>query len=183
MPDSDEERDLNHHHLYFQRHCTDGKRTSGGFPGILVLRQVSYRLYSRGAVVFYSIQYPMYPTSLPVTYFLSKKIQNITKSHKRKMNNKMLPIRDNSSCASVSIPVNLFASLDSLQQQASGDTSMGLSTFSPLLTIDARLFRVNDTEEQERTTEETRRGPSPKEKNLLHLDVVKAALAALKDDQ
>ena len=24
MPDSDEERDLNHHHLYFQRHCTDG---------------------------------------------------------------------------------------------------------------------------------------------------------------
>eukprot|EP00533_Pseudo-nitzschia_delicatissima_P006655 CAMPEP_0116089856 /NCGR_PEP_ID=MMETSP0327-20121206/6642_1 /TAXON_ID=44447 /ORGANISM="Pseudo-nitzschia delicatissima, Strain B596" /LENGTH=153 /DNA_ID=CAMNT_0003581063 /DNA_START=543 /DNA_END=1003 /DNA_ORIENTATION=+ len=93
----------------------------------------------------------------------------------------MLPIRYNSSCDSVSIPVNLFASLDSSQQRASGDRSMGMSTFSPLLAIDARLFRVNDTEEHERMTEETRRGLSPKEKNLLLLDTINATLAALED--
>jgi len=58
---------------------------------------------------------------------------------------------------------------------------MGMSTFSPLLAIDARLFRVNDTEEHERMTEETRRGLSPKEKNLLLLDTINATLAALED--
>ena len=109
-------------------------------------------------------------SSIFSSIIVSVEIQNTTRSHKRKKKRKetMIPIRDNSSCATIGIPMDLFTSLDSL---------MRLPTTSPP-PINARLFRVNDTEAM---TEERRRRGSPKDKESLVLDVINAALAVLKE--
>mmetsp|Transcript_4173 Transcript_4173/g.9912 ORF Transcript_4173/g.9912 Transcript_4173/m.9912 type:complete len:104 (+) Transcript_4173:66-377(+) len=91
----------------------------------------------------------------------------------------MVTIRENSSCSAIGIPMSLFASLDSLQQRTSGNILTRLPTTSAPPT-NPRLFRANDTEAM---TEETFRRGSPKDKELLALDLINAALAVLEESR